>query len=216
MKRHHRKKRNFRSSVGILFFLIVIIIVVIAIFRLEKTVRPVAEMQSEQIARHTANMIITETVSDYIAENDYTYSDFATVLYDENGRTASVEAMSGNINRLQSELAVKINKQLSDNKQTSAKISVGSLSGSYLFAGRGPTVEVRICPIGEAEVKLKSSFDSAGINQTRHRIYAEISANLISSIPLYRFETEESFEFLIAETIIVGNVPDYAVKAWSG
>ncbi|MCM1133128.1 MAG: sporulation protein YunB [Ruminococcus flavefaciens] len=214
MKRHRRRKHKIRPLI-VTVLLAVIILLIVVLFRTEKAVRPVAEMQSEQIARQTANRIITETVSDYIAENNYTYSDFANIICDTDGRAVSVEAIPVNINRVQSELTAEINRRLSDNGSISAEIAVGSLSGSYLLAGRGPVVDVRICPAGEAEVSLKSSFDSAGVNQTRHRIYAEISANLISSIPLYSFETEESFEFLIAETVIVGDVPDYAVKAWS-
>lgn len=215
MKRHHRKRHDLRFSIGFAFVATIIIIVTVIVCSIEKSVKPVAELQAEQVAKNTANRIITETVSAYVAENEYTYSDFATVLYDADGRAVSVEALTANINRVQSELANQINKKLMDNKQTSAKIALGSLSGSYLLAGRGSEVTVRICPVGDAVVTLKSTFDSAGVNQTRHRIYADISANLISSIPLYSFETSENFEFLIAETIIVGSVPDYAVKAWS-
>lgn len=212
MKRYRRKNKRSVIMVAVIVIAVLLIIVVV---RIETAVRPSAEIQAEQAARYSASRIINETVSDYITKNEYTYSDFATVLYDENGRAASIEALSGNINRVQSEIAMEINRRLLDNKQTSAEIAVGSLSGSYLLAGRGNSIKVRICPVGDAEVTLKSTFDSAGNNQTRHRIYAEISANLISSIPLYSFETTENFEFLIAETIIVGDVPDYAVKAWS-
>lgn len=215
MKRHRRKRHDLRFSIGFAFVATIIIIVTAILLSIEKSVKPVAELQAEQVAKNTANRIITETVSAYVEANEYTYSDFATVLYDTDGHAVSVEALTANINRVQSELANQINKKLLDNKQTSAKIALGSLSGSYLLAGRGSEVTVRICPVGDAVVTLKSTFDSAGVNQTRHRIYADISANLISSIPLYSFETSESFEFLIAETIIVGNVPDYAVKAWS-
>lgn len=211
MKRRCRKKQR----IWILLFAVVVIILVMIVVRIEKAVRPSAEMQSEQVVRNAANRIISETVSDYIAENDYTYSDFAAVIYDIDGRPVSVEALSGNINRVQSELAAAVNNNLTNNN-TKAKIPVGSLSGSYLLAGRGFDINVRICPVGEAAVTLKSTFDSAGFNQTRHSVYAEISASLVSSTPLYSFETEQTFEFLIAETIIVGEVPEYAVKAWSG
>ena len=214
MRRKYRKKRRFRA-VAIIILFSIIIVLLISVLRMEKAVRPMAEMQSKQTARLTANKIISETVADYISENKYTYSDFAVVLYDNSGRTASIEALSENINRVQSELTYEINNNLAESGNASAKISLGSLSGSYLLSGRGPEVKINICPAGDASVKLKSSFDSAGINQTRHRIYAEISADFISSIPLYRFETEENFELLLAETIIVGDVPDYAVKAWS-
>lgn len=210
MKRYRRKNKRIVIAV----ISAVLIVLIIAVIQLETAVRASAEIQAEQVARHSANSIITETVSEYISANKYTYGDFADITFDSSGHVVSVEALSGNINRVQSELAREINKRLSDNK-ISAEIAVGSLSGSYLLAGRGNSVKLRICPVGDADVTLKSSFTSAGNNQTMHRIYAEISANLISSIPLYSFETTENFEFLIAETIIVGDIPDYAVKAWS-
>lgn len=211
MKRYRRKNKRIVIAVVVS----VLILLIVVVIRIEMAVRESAEIQAEQVARHSANRIITETVSNYISESQYTYSDFADILCDDSGHIVSVEAHSGNINRVQSELAEEINRRLLNNKQISAEIAVGSLSGSYLLAGRGNSVKLRICPVGDAEVTLRSSFTSAGNNQTMHRIYAEISANLISSIPLYSFETTENFEFLIAETIIVGDVPDYAVKAWS-
>ena len=215
MKRYRRRKRPLHKAVVIAVLPVILCLLIFLTVRLDRAVRPAAQLQSEHIARMTANRIISETVADYITENDYTYGDFAAVLYDESGHAASVEALSGNINRIQAELTKEINFRLSGDKSSHAEIAFGSLIGSYLFAGRGPSVKVRICPAGDATVKLKSSFDSAGINQSRHRIYAEINTELISALPIYSFETEESFELLLAETIIVGDVPDYTVRAWS-
>lgn len=149
-------------------------------------------------------------MNDYLSESEYCYSDLAAVLCDETGRPAAVEALTFNINRIQSDLTVLINDRLANERNSSAEIAAGTLTGSYLLTGRGPRIKVRVCPAGEATVTLKSEFDSAGINQTRHRIYAVISADLVSSVPFYSFETCEEFRFLIAETVIVGEVPDIA------
>lgn len=208
MKRHHiRKRKNFAKT------LIVIAIVIFAaafLIRLEFSVRKSAGIQAENAARLAADRIIAESVSDIIEKNEYTYSDFAAVLYDESGRAASVEALTVNINRVQAELSEEINRRFAENTDATAKIAMGSLSGSYLLSGRGPMIKIQVCPVGKATVSLKSTFDSAGINQTRHRIYAEVSAELISSLPIYSFETTENFELLIAETIIVGDVPEFS------
>lgn len=208
MKRHHiRKRKNFAKT------LIVIAIVIFAaafLIRLEYSVRKSAGIQAENAARLAADRIIAESVSDIIEKNEYTYSDFAAVLYDESGRAASVEALTVNINRVQAELSEEINRRFAENTDATAKIAMGSLSGSYLLSGRGPMIKIQVCPVGKATVSLKSTFDSAGINQTRHRIYAEVSAELISSLPIYSFETTENFELLIAETIIVGDVPEFS------
>ena len=84
-----------------------------------------------------------------------------------------------------------------------------------MLAGKGPDIKIRICPAEKITVRLKSSFDSAGINQTAHRISAVVTAEVRSSLPIYSFETEVEFEFLLAETIIIGEVPDYSRYAWN-
>lgn len=208
MKRHYKRKR--KNYIKPLIITVAVMVMAAFLIRLEFSVRKSAEIQAENAARLAADRIIAESISDIIEKNEYTYSDFAAVLYDENGRASSVEALTVNINRVQAELSEEINRRFAENSNADAKIAMGSLSGSYILAGRGPKISIRVCPIGKASVSLKSTFDSAGINQTRHRIYAEVSMELISSIPIYSFETTENFELLIAETIIVGDVPDFS------
>ena len=187
MKRRRKRRHNTRGVFGTFILIVILFLLILSISRLDKAVRPAAELQAQQLSQKTASIIINNTISQYIAKNEYTYSDFATVLYDELGRASAVEALSENINRVQEDLPAEINKQLNNSEKSKAEISLGSLSGSYLLAGKGPTVKVTICPVGSAEVRLTSSFDSAGINQTRHRIYAEISADMVSATTMYSF-----------------------------
>ncbi|MBR6580852.1 MAG: sporulation protein YunB [Ruminococcus sp.] len=215
MKRRTRKNPQIRRVIGGLIFVSVIILLIFSFIKLDKAVRPSAQMQAEQLSEHTAYQIITDTVSRYIAESDCTYSKFSTIVYDEYGNVSSVEALAENINFIQSELTSEINENLHISGKTQAEIPLGNISGSYLLADKGPVIKIGICPVGTAEVKLVSTFDTAGINQTRHRIYAEISADMASSFPLYSFETKVKFDYLIAETIIIGDVPDYSVRAWA-
>lgn len=215
MLRRKKKKIHIRRIFGLIAVISIIILLFDSFIKLDRAVRPSAQMQAEKLSKHTAYEIITEAVSCYIAENEYTYNNFSTVVYDEYGGVSSIEALSGNINRIQSELAAEINEKLSTSGKTQAEIPLGNISGSYLLADKGPVIRVGICPVGTAEVKLVSSFDTAGINQTRHRIYAEISADMSSSFPLYNFDTNAQFQYLIAETVIIGDVPDYSVRTWN-
>ena len=173
----------------------------------DRALRPVARMQAEHFAMQTTNEIIADTVAAYIDGSQCTYDDFAAILYDENGRVSTDEALPSGINRVQSDLTRLINNQLENGMSSPSYIPIGSLTDSYMLAGKGPRLKIRVCPAREASVKLVSSFDSAGMNQTRHRITAVIHVSLTSSLPLYSFDTEADFEFLIAENIIVGSVP---------
>lgn len=203
-----RRKLNGRARLGAIVFGIIVILFIIALVKTDKALKPVAAQQAEHFSKLTANKIISSAVSDYLNENRYTYEDFAAVLYDESGRAVSVEALTYNINRVQSELSLKINNEFTKSCNTSAEIPLGSLTESYLLAGKGPHIHLRICPAREADVKLTSNFTSVGINQTCHRISVLVTADINSSIPLYTFSTSTEFEFLLAENIIVGEIPE--------
>ncbi len=208
MRKRKRRRLKGRARVRALIFTIISVLLVTAVIKTEKAVKPVAAQQAEHYSKLTANRIISRTVSDYLSENQYTYSDFAAVLYDEAGRAVSIEAVTYNINKVQSELSMRINSEFAGSAGAPAEIPLGSLTNSYLLAGKGPHIRLRICPAREADVRLTSSFTSAGVNQTCHRISAVVTADIKSSIPLYTFSAEAAFEFVLAEKIIVGDVPE--------
>ena len=181
----------------------------------ERAVRPAARIQAEHYARRSASETISAEVSDYLDDNRFTYTDFAAVLYDESGRVVSVEAIPYNINKVQSELTLRINQRFRELDSEVTRIPIGTLSGNYLLSGKGPGLKLRICPAEEVTVRLESEFASAGMNQTTHRISAIITAEVSSSMPIYSFSTKVEFEFLIAETVIIGEVPALSRYAWS-
>lgn len=202
--RYRRRKKNIRvCTVIAIFFAAAVVFLTV---RAEKAIRPVAEMQAQHFAEVCADTIIQQAAADYLRENELTYNDFAAVLYNE-GRAVAIETIPCNINMVQSGLALTVNRALGSAGTKSERIPVGSLTGSYLLAGRGPSLKVRVCPVGKAEVEIRSAMESAGVNQTRHRISAVITAEVASSLPLYSFDSQVSFEFLLAETVIVGDVP---------
>ena len=67
-------------------------------------------------------------------------------------------------------------------------------------------------PIGFIEARYSSEFESAGINQTRHKIYINVKTKIRIIIPLKSSDIEVSNEIPIAETIIVGKIPKTAVQ----
>ena len=205
--RYRRRKRHSKGFWRIWAVIVVSALVIVLAVRADRAVRPTARMQAQHFAEVCAQNIIEKAAADYLSANELQYCDFAAVLYDENGRAVSVETLPYCINRVQTQLGLTVNERLAETGRISHKIPIGSLTGSYLLAGKGPSLKVRICPEGKADVAIKSDFESAGINQTRHRISAVITAEVTSSLPLYSFDSQVSFEFLLAETVIIGDVP---------
>ena len=76
------------------------------------------------------------------------------------------------------------------------------------MSGRGPEIEIKIVPIGNVKAVTKSKFSSAGVNQTLHQITTEIDINAMAIIPGFSTEITVHTEYILAETMIVGTVPN--------
>ena len=85
----------------------------------------------------------------------------------------------------------------------------GSFTGFKLLSGKGPGVPIRISSIGNVETDLRSEFTSQGINQTLHRIYLLLTCEVTILTPYNTIRQKIDNQVLIAESVIVGNVPDF-------
>ena len=87
-------------------------------------------------------------------------------------------------------------------------IPVGTLTGFSLLAGRGPRISVRMESVGSSEANFHNEFVSAGINQTKHQIILTVDVSVSILLPGFTTATKVSNSFIVAETVIVGAVPD--------
>ena len=176
--------------------------------RLNASLKPVIRQQACHFAEKEASELIESCISEFLDRNKYCYSDYAAVLYNDRKQVTSIETISYAVNKTQSELTLAINSKLRQIGCKSTEIPLGSLTKTFLLNGKGPKIHIKITPVGCTTVRLKSELVSAGINQTKHRITAVIGINMSSSTPLISFSTASEFEFLIAESVIIGEVPD--------
>jgi hypothetical protein len=59
-----------------------------------------------------------------------------------------------------------------------------------------------------ASTEFKNSFEATGINQTRHRIIIEANVTVGVLIPGEKTSANIKTDITVAETVIVGSVPD--------
>ncbi|MBQ2797756.1 MAG: hypothetical protein IJF09_00040 [Ruminiclostridium sp.] len=203
-RRSKLKKAIGKRLVGISLILIGIAILTFVL------IRPNIVNVCTYTARATISGLIEETINERLEgkENQTEYSSLIEVTYSQYGTVTSVKSNTPLINRLKSDLVTSINRSLADNRTDSVSISLGTLSGFPFLQGTGPLVEMRTEPEGYASAVFISEFTDAGINQTRHRIIMRTTVNAVTFIPMYTVETEISTDFLIAETIIVGDIPE--------
>ncbi len=155
-----------------------------------------------------ATRIINDAVYNELANEDFGYSELVTVVYNDNGAITSIESNMVNINRLKAKITKSVNDELEYLDSQDLSISLGTISGFSSFYNQGPLIPVTVRPEGYAETSLISAFESAGINQTLHRILVEINVDISAIIPGYTASAIVETQFIVAETVIVGSVPD--------
>lgn len=166
---------------------------------------------SARIAVNDAGDLITarvnQAVARMMAEGDYEADYFVRMEKDDLGRVTAVSCNMGRINALSASLLDAIVNSGQGRSQT-VKIPLGSLTGISLLMGRGPAVPVEITVLTSSRVVFDNSIVTAGINQTKHQITLRAIVDIEVLVPWGTAEGRISTELLIADTVIVGQVPE--------
>lgn len=166
---------------------------------------------SSQIAVSDASDIVTvqinNAIADIMAEQDYSGDYFVSF---EKSATGEVTAISSNMARINA-LSAKILHQVvgaTENRTIEIGIPLGNLTGISLLMGRGPNIPVQIVVLTSSRVEFNNSIVTAGINQTKHQINLEVIVDIDILVPWGTENAQVVTEILIADTIVVGQVPD--------
>ena len=202
MKRGKKKKRI------VLFIAVILGLSLFIVSYIERSFEPIIRTMAVSRSEVLLSQEIANEVNETMIESGLTYGDIVSFVLDKDGR---INAMTTNIitaNRLKSSLALSILTRITNVDGTVLGIPIGNLTGISVLAGRGPEMRVKVIPIGSVQTELSSQFLSAGINQTRHRIIMEVTSNVDIILPSETVSTTVSVNVVIAETVIVGSVPD--------
>ncbi len=170
--------------------------------------RPAVEVLAVSDMTNRVSETITRAVTDCVSEHGLTYGDFITMETDESGRVTSLTGNLSAVSALQSQMVEYILAELDGLREERFGIPLGTLTGWLVFSGRGPTVRVELLSTGDVTAELRHSFEEAGINQTLHRVLLDVSVTAYLLIPGETLSTTVDSEVCVAETVIVGQVPD--------
>lgn len=208
---YNKKKRKVGLRLIALAFIILGIFLLI-----DMRVRPIIEKTTTYQSKILATRIINDSVYTQLEDENFSYSELVTLVYNEDNTVSSIESNMVNINRLKAKITKSVNDELTKIDDHDLSISLGTISGFTSFYNQGPMIPVTLRPEGYVETALISSFESAGINQTLHRILVEINVDISAIIPGYTSSAMVETQFVVAETVIIGNVPNSYTHVISG
>ena len=97
---------------------------------------------------------------------------------------------------------------LTGNRNLTVSIPAGNLTGLSLLMGRGPGIPVEIMVLTSSHVEFRNNIVTAGINQTKHQISLLVIVDIDVLVPWGTESAQICTELLIADTVVVGQVPE--------
>lgn len=199
--RRVKRRRFFRRALLLLLLLLALFLLIDRNFR--PLVFSLAEARSAAMASQVLSGALAEAIEDGV-----TYEDLMNVKMDQSGQVALLSANTMAMNRLATRAGDAALRRLNNMSSERVTVPLGAVLGTTLFSGSGPGVPVSIVPIGSIFTDFATEFEACGINQTRHKVYLQVTANIRIVIPTGAKTTQVSANMLVAESIIVGRVPE--------
>lgn len=207
MERLRYLRLTGRQRVGIWLTLLVLALLAAAVSLLWH-LKPVMTSMATARVSNLVNRIVSAAVKEAVENGDIDYQNFVIFEKDETGHITALRSNVAEVNRMQGQITDEILHRLSEVATSELEIPLGTLTGSALLAGRGPSLFVRMQAVGSASAAFRNQFTAAGINQTRHQIFLDVDVYMSILLPGMKTSTRVSNEIAVAETVIVGGVPD--------
>lgn len=216
--RRIRRPRNFRRSAGmgrshsvstaLLTLIVAFFVAASVIGLLEAKLRPVVAEVAAAQTQNTMTAVVEHAVTASLAERQVSYSDFVTIQREERGTITALTTDMARMNLLRVELSTAILEALEGVDISDIQIPLGSLFDLESLWAKGPSIKVRAMTVGTVRTEFDSQLTSAGVNQTLHRIWLDVSVPMTLMLPGGEIETDLNTRLCVAETVIVGQVPD--------
>ena len=199
-------RRFFRSLFRLIVLLLLIALGLLAAFRTKfnSSIRTLARTQ----VMNATSDLINDSIDRQIEIENVRYDRIEYFEKDLDGKITALKTNMSEVNRLKTDILNLINDEILELDSSDVGVAIGSLILPEFFAGRGLEIPVQILSIRNSDASFNSNFTQAGINQTLHQIVMEVSVD-VTVLVLGRTDSFTiSSQVVIAETIIVGQVPD--------
>ena len=189
------------------WLVVLILAIVILFFVFRHEYRLVIEDLAQTQVMNTTSDLTNDAIAKQIATGDIRYDRIVFFEKDLDGRITALKTNMSEVNRLKTDILNIINDEILALDHSDIGIPLGSLFLPELLSGKGPAIPVHILSIRNSDANFVSHFSQAGINQTLHRLNMEVTIDVAVLVLGQTSSFTMSSEVVVAETIIVGDVP---------
>ena len=172
--------------------------------RYRDVIRELAETQ----VKNTTSDLTNDAIAKQIADGIIQYDRIVYFEKDLDGRITALKTNMSEVNRLKTDILNIINDEILALDTSDIGVPLGSLFLPELLSGKGPSIPVHILSIRNSDATFLSNFSQAGINQTLHQLTMVVSVDVAILVLGQTGSFTVTSEVVVAETVIVGDVPN--------
>lgn len=197
--------RWFRRLIQRCLMAIILLLAVFLLLR-DQYDRVIQSLAETGIANTTSDLT-NDAIARQISEGDIRYDRIVYFEKDLDGRITALKTNMSEVNRLKTDILNIINDEILALDTMDLGIPLGSLILPQFFSGKGPQIPVHILSIRNSDAVFSSNFSQAGINQTLHQLTMVVSIDVAMLVLAKTSSFTITSEVVVAETVIVGEVP---------
>ncbi|MCI9678072.1 MAG: sporulation protein YunB [Oscillospiraceae bacterium] len=215
MRRRYRTPLSGRQRAALICFFAAVMLTTLSAVGMIHLRSLLGNLAVTRVSNMVSRLVVA-AVDEAVQSGEVQYDRLITIEKDNEGHITALQSNMAGFNALQASISEDVLRRMEEISTSDLSIPLGTLTGSALLAGRGPSFTVRMQSTGSCTATFSNDFSDAGINQTTHRILLNVDVSVSILLPGFRTGTKVSNTFSVAETVIVGAVPDSYTYFHSG
>lgn len=195
-----------------MFVLVLILAIIVFVAVRSKYYDVIISLAQTRVVNATSDLI-NDGVSRQIAAGQIAYENVVYFEKDVSGRITALKTNISQINLLKTETLEYVNDTLLDTDHFDIGVPIGSMIFPEFLSGKGPQIPVEVVSIRNSDANFKSDFLEAGINQTLHQLKMIVLVDVTVLVLGRTIDFTVESEVVVAETVIVGQVPNTFLQA---
>lgn len=188
--------------------LLAFILLICCFVLFNRRVRPVLSTIATANVSNAVTTSVNDAIRSCLADQQISYRDMVQMEVAGDGRISALSSNLAQANLLRAQLMSLVLDSVSDLSTQDFSVPMGNLTKIDLFSGLGPGIHARVLSTGAVTADFSHEFIDAGVNQTLHRIMLDLVITVHILLPGETIELPVSTQVCIAETVIVGQVPN--------
>lgn len=199
MKKSKKKKKGV-----FIIFLILFISIFCALYSISNKMLIEIGMASYTGVLSTASYYAIDKTLD----EKFNYQELFTVHKTTDGEITMITTDAYKFNTLTTSLADGVSEYMKDYVNGGVDVPIGVFTGIRILQGYGEKIKMPLISIHSVKCDVISSFESAGINQTRHTLYLDVTPDVSVVTRVSTKNISDKIRVMLYDNIIVGEVPE--------